>query len=350
MANNLVNSLKGSTFDIRNNKTFQKASGGSFGRGTNQTAEDSYNRRYRKEKAYNDLLNEKGSERHLNRLKNGAFIGRQIARDLENGKNLNFNDSLKTGNRQNKSFDQANSETDKDKRLDKVTKEIDKHFKDNKKGDKYFSSELAKPENAVLLQKLKKANAETNESERKSEFLKVVKEFEDTIAKQKNNNSQINNPVANQTNNKQPIPLEAGQGGTQFIGPKPTEKDVEAQQKRKEELMAKRGGREQFEKDKIALEKNKVEAYQQKVLDDLKAKGPAPSTIRPDQLDSLKFKLKRNNEERLAQLSAKAFADALKTNLTPILTSIKNSKDNSNKNTGNKGKVTNINQSEKETA
>lgn len=200
LAYNTMNRLQNSTFDLRNNETFKKATGGSFGRGTNLSAEDTYNRKYNKERKYHNLLNEEGKEKHLGRLDTSIAYS-SIARDLRDKKVLSFEEDLKSNNKFNQSFDKANSEVNKDKREKKITEEIDKHFKENGKGDKHFSKELAKPENAELLRKFKEANKKTNKAERKTELLKVIKEFEDKANKQKQtqNNPQ---PQANTSSNR----------------------------------------------------------------------------------------------------------------------------------------------------
>lgn len=200
LAYNTMNRLQNSTFDLRNNETFKKATGGSFGRGTNLSAEDTYNRKYNKERKYHNLLNEEGKERHLGRLDTSIAYS-SIARDLRGKKELSFEEDLKSNNKFNQSFDKANSEADKDKREKKITEEIDKHFKENGKGDKHFSKELAKPENAALLQKFKDANKETDEVKRKTELLKVIKEFEDKSAKQTQSQSNTQSQ-ANTSNNR----------------------------------------------------------------------------------------------------------------------------------------------------
>jgi|GEM_PF-3404427 len=194
LAASMMNTAKSSTFDMRNTTGFQKVSQvttgdkGFFGKGSTRTIKNSQEAAYVKERAYhNSLTTEQGKKANLERLRKesgGGLYGKEIADRLEgreSGLSLKFftlSERISHEKGYEIKFDKANEIKDENKRKDKLIGSIDEHYKDNKKGDKYFTEALEKPENIKLKKDFEEANKKENTAERKSAVMKTVEDFE----------------------------------------------------------------------------------------------------------------------------------------------------------------------------
>lgn len=358
MAHRLLKYGQNSTFDLRNSKAFNSATGGSFGQGTGTTAKSSLDAKYRRRSDFHNRLNEGGQEKHLNYLKGyNLFSSKEVARRLEGKQRLNFDEKLNADKSFNKKFEKANKEADENKRLEKIKDIADEHFKENGKGKKYFTDALEKAENAKFKKDLEDANKETDERTRKEAISKVIKEFEEEEKKQNKNNSsgqqsgQQNTNQQNQNNTQGQAgnTTRTGTGtntqtgsGINRNGPAPSVKNESAQNSLKNRLQAKYGDseqvglRSQLQKESAAAnmrietkarkEENQrynSDQYQKQVLSDLEEKN--------------RFKNMSEDTKRIREGIEnlnKNFSEGLKEFNSSLLNNIKNSNSMS-KNTTN---------------
>ncbi len=189
LAASMMNTAKSSTFDMRNTAGFQKVSQvttgdkGSFGKGSTRTIKNSQEAAYVKERAYhNSLTTEQGKKANLERLRKesgGGLYGKEIADRLEGRESgLSLSERISHEKGYEIKFDKANEIKDENKRKDKLIGSIDEHYKDNKKGEKYFTEALKKPENIKLKKDFEEANKKEGAAERKSAIMKTVEDFE----------------------------------------------------------------------------------------------------------------------------------------------------------------------------
>lgn len=189
LAASMMNTAKSSTFDMRNTAGFQKVSQvttgdkGSFGKGSTRTIKNSQEAAYVKERAYhNSLTTEQGKKANLERLRKesgGGLYGKEIADRLEGRESgLSLSERISHERGYEIKFDKANEIKDENKRKDKLIGSINEHYKDNKRGEKYFTEALEKPENIKLKKDFEEANKKEGAAERKSAIMKTVEDFE----------------------------------------------------------------------------------------------------------------------------------------------------------------------------
>ncbi len=287
LALKLQDYAQNSTFDARNSKVFQAATKGTFGKGGNTTIDSSFRKRYAKEKHFYDRLNDDAKGKHINNLRSGwtgtsvIFNGNRVADRLESkNKNLSFEEKIDTNNRLAGNFNKINKESDKDKRKEKMIKFINNHFKENGKGEEYFSKELEKPKNSKLKEDFDKIiKDEPDENKRKEKIMKSISEFEEKNKKNQNTNNttntqnQQNQNTNNITQNQNTAQNTNNTTQNQNSVPAPSIKNVSAQESLKSRLQfsqAQSKNKEEFEKHNASLGnkiKNNGGVMNQEILD-----------------------------------------------------------------------------------
>lgn len=354
MAYNLLKGAKNSTFDLRNNKTFQKATKGALGAGSAGTVDSLMRNRYAKERDYHDTLTtQEGKEKHLARLEKGNVYEKGAAERLRAGNDLTIGERMNANKDYDKKLDDANSQVDTEKREEEILKTIDEHFKKNGKGENYFTEEMKKPENKELSDNLKEIiKNEKDPEKRKAGVLKLVSDFEkeknkQTKAKNKktkegenggenkkkegnkahtdvSQNVNVNSPIVNQNPNTTNI-----SSGI----PAPSVADIPAQDRLKERLRNKYGQVDRMVNGKMVkeidpeiinkkIEENNIKqgrirrdtlysgnSYQEKALFDQKKKDSTPAKIMQNNLSeiakntfSISEALKNNNKSIVKEL------------------------------------------------
>lgn len=325
VANNLVNTMQNQTYDLRNSKTFQKATGNTFGSGTRLSAEDTFNRKYNKERAYHNILNEESKEKHLSRL-NSYFATKPIARKLKNNDYSSVNDTLKSNQKFSKKFDKANGIQDETKREKALNQELDKHFKANGKGDKYFSTEMNKPENQKFKKDFEEANKKTDEKERKDAVLKVVKDFEESM---KNKNNSATNNTKNAAGNANP---QTGNGVLAKVAANSTNQNVQNYANRKQNREVRQQAGQQYVNQKQQNAKKGQQIGAQ--IRDQKAMQQNISNVNKGVQDLNKnlqnLNTNSSNISKGVQDLNKNFSDGLKTLNASLIGSVKNTRQNPN--------------------
>lgn len=163
----LSNKLNNSTFDVRNTKLGKVADNYMF---KGQEGSTMLAKNY-KTTAESVALNKENKEKKNQALNN------QI-KEAQKANAVGFEEKLKKDPSFDKSIEASIRITDEGKRMDSTMANLDKHFEKNGQAPNYFSSEMAKPENADFSRKLSVALKNTDPEKRKEAVSQVVNNFE----------------------------------------------------------------------------------------------------------------------------------------------------------------------------
>lgn len=163
----LSNKLNNSTFDVRNTKLGKVADNYMF---KGQEGSTMLAKNY-KTTAESVALNKENKEKKNQALNN------QI-KEAQKANAVGFEEKLKKDPSFDKSIEASIRITDEGKRMGSTMANLDKHFEKNGQAPNYFSSEMAKPENADFSRKLSVALKNTDPEKRKEAVSQVVNNFE----------------------------------------------------------------------------------------------------------------------------------------------------------------------------
>lgn len=162
----LSNKLNNSTFDVRNTALGRAADNYMFGDGKGNKTNTMLAKNYKTtaESVKDDEEKRKGLNNQIKEAQKANAVG--------------FEEKLKKDPSFDKSIEASIRIADEGKRMDSTMANLDKHFEKNGQAPNYFSSEMAKPENADFSRKLSVALKNTDPEKRKEAVSQVVNNFE----------------------------------------------------------------------------------------------------------------------------------------------------------------------------
>lgn len=162
----LSNKLNNSTFDVRNTALGRAADNYMFGDGKGNKTNTMLAKNYKTtaESVKDDEEKRKGLNNQIKEAQKANAVG--------------FEEKLKKDPSFDKSIEASIRIADEGKRMESTMANLDKHFEKNGQAPNYFSSEMAKPENADFSRKLSVALKNTDPEKRKEAVSQVVNNFE----------------------------------------------------------------------------------------------------------------------------------------------------------------------------